>query len=198
VSRHMIVEMMWCCSVLQCVAVCCSVLQCVAVGCIFALREDMSVEVYDGGNDVVLRCVAVCCSVLQCGAVCCSVLQCVVYSFLGRAQVSRQMIVEMTWCCSVLQCVAVWCSVLQRVAVCRIFALREGMSVEAYDSGNDAVLQCVACVAVCCSVLQWGVYSLFRRARVSRHMIVVVTKSVCVCVYVCVCVTHMSPECRGI
>jgi len=27
------VDLMCCCSVLQCVAVCCSVLQCVAVGC---------------------------------------------------------------------------------------------------------------------------------------------------------------------
>ena len=56
----------WCCSVLQCVAVSCSVLQCVAV----------------------------CCRVLQCVAVCCSVLLLVEFGILldlqdGLATMSR-------------------------------------------------------------------------------------------------------------
>jgi len=60
-------EIIWCCSVLQCVAMCCRVLQCVAV--YFS-------ALYYVALCSMLQHVAACCSVLQCIAVCCSVWQC--------------------------------------------------------------------------------------------------------------------------
>ena len=47
----------WCCSVLQCVAVCCSVLQCGAVRC--SVVQCVAVATIEAE---VLQCVAVCCS----------------------------------------------------------------------------------------------------------------------------------------
>jgi len=65
----------WCCSVLQCVAVCCSVLQCVAVCCSVLQCAVLRIWMSHG-----VQCVAVCCSVLRCVAVCCSVLQCFMFA----------------------------------------------------------------------------------------------------------------------
>ena len=63
------VEMTWCCSVLQCVAMCCSMLQYVAVCC--------SVLQFVAVCCSLLQCVALCCNMLQYVAISCSVLQCV-------------------------------------------------------------------------------------------------------------------------
>jgi len=57
----------FCCGVLQCVAVCCSVLQCV-------MCHD-SRATCDAGFGGVIIPLCICCSVLQCVAVCCSVLK---------------------------------------------------------------------------------------------------------------------------
>jgi len=65
--------------------------------------------------------------------------------------------------CSELQCVAMRCSVLQCVAVC-VCTYRGGASMSngdlsacTYPQWCCSVLQCVQCVAVCCSVLQHDV-----------------------------------------
>ena len=61
-------SVMWCCSVLQCVAVCCSVLQYVVIHAEY---------VYVNIIPHILQCVAVCCSVLQRNVMNYSMLQCV-------------------------------------------------------------------------------------------------------------------------
>jgi len=168
-------EGVWCCSMLQYVAVCCSVLQCVAVqvGCNYWCELQI---VAQDGRDVVLQCVAVCCSMLQCVVVCCSVLQCRLAASIGMSSKLRPR-TEGVWCCSTLQYVAVCCSTLQYaavrcsalqyVAVCcsvlQCVAVQIGcnywceLKIMAQD-GRYVVLQCVAvrcsvlqCVAVCCS-----------------------------------------------
>jgi len=84
----------------------------------------------------VLQSVAVFCSVLQCVAVCCSELQCVA--------------VCCSVCCSASPCVAVCCRVLQWVAVC----CRKLPANWSHPPCCNVLqlLQCVAVVAVCCSV----------------------------------------------
>jgi len=86
--------------VLHCVAVnvvaCCSVLQCVAVCCSVCCNACCSV------------CCSVCCRVLNSDTVHCSVLQ-------WMSKDSGSGIVAFEVCCSVLQCVAVRCSVRSSV-----------------------------------------------------------------------------------
>jgi len=108
----------FCCSVLQCVAVCCSVLQCVAV-CCSVLWAACSARCPYFPWYLMLQYVAV----LQCVAVCCSVLQCVAVCYSGWHCVAV--------CCSVLQCVTVCCNVLQCVAIEERTAVAKG------DSGHD-------------------------------------------------------------
>ena len=95
----------WCCTVLQCVAVCCSVLQYAAVCC------------------TVLQYVAVCCSVLQRLAACCTRHNENKHFWVGGHNPIPHMnescrTYDAALCCSVLQCAALCCTVLHCVALC--------------------------------------------------------------------------------
>jgi len=124
-----------CCSVLQCaavsyVAVCCSMLPCVAGRvrqCVCLVTLLVFIHIFIAACRV-LQCRVLQCRVLQCAAVCCSVVCCNVLQCVA--------ICCSVVCCSVLQCRVSHSFVLQCVAVC------------------GSVLQRVANVAVCCSVLQ--------------------------------------------
>jgi len=160
----------FCCSVLQRVAVCCSELQCITV--------QKNAPTSDTQKN------ATCCSVLQCVAVCCSAscTAAVRWYVLQRSKTHLHVILRQIQ--RVAVCNPACCSVLQRVAVCPTrFAVccstwlcvasqhntpardnqkdltRHHMRVCSYIRGS--VLQCVAydvvCptrVAVCCSALQ--------------------------------------------
>jgi len=83
---------------------------------------------------------------LQCVAVCCSVLQCVAVS-LVKALTTVHVFARLPVVC---------CSVLQRVAVCCSHASRHGPRC-------ICLLDCLYCVAIRCSVLQFVVCSALQR-----------------------------------
>ena len=127
--------------------VCCSMLQCVAVfmsRIMWKMQKHHAPLQFPCTNSD--KCVAVCCSVLQFVAMCCSVFHCVavcrsvlqcVAVFMRRIMLKHHATVTIFPARTqiiVLQCVAVCFSVLYCVALSCI------------------VLQCVQCVALCCSV----------------------------------------------
>jgi len=144
----------------HCVAECCSVLQCFTM---YVADQGMS--------SFVTFQIAVCCSVLQCAAVCCSVvamrvhikiwtllspfrLQCVALHY----SVLHFVLQRVVMCCSVFHRVAVCYSVLLCVAMCAGDKAM-GFYVIFPVAMCCRVLQCVACVAVRCSVQCAAVYS---------------------------------------
>ena len=152
-----------CCSVLHCVAVCCSVLQC------FILYVG-TMMLTTGGSDYRIMAwqVFAYCSVLLCFAVSCCVLQCVVmpcFALFLQNSLATCVLQHATGCCRVLQGAAGCCRVLQG-----------GTFLSPHNSLAMYVLQCVAHVAACCSVLQRGDLlfslrnSLAMRTRVCTRM----------------------------
>ena len=120
---------------------------------------------HDGARDSLVRCV--CCSC--CGvSVCCSVLHCVFGPKMVQSMVNCVSFscIRVPVCCRVcsvtrwrkrfygsLYVFQLFPNVLQYVAVC----------VWSHDSALDSMVRCVSCrccnIAVCCSVLQWMVFS---------------------------------------
>ena len=107
---------LFCCSVLQYVALCCTVLHCVALCCtvLHCVEHHHATDLmhFVLASRVFFCCsvlycgFVVCCSVLQCAAVCCSVLQCV---FVSKIDLTSKKFTCCV-CYSLLQCVAVCCT----------------------------------------------------------------------------------------
>ena len=149
----------WCCCVLQCVAVCCSVLQYTRYTCGSCDAAALTKSV----NDAFILCralqyAAVCCSVLQCVAVCCSVLQYTRYTFGSCDAAAFTKSVNDAF-------VTVMSTPLEFVTPFDIDC--------AAFNGHFAAVRCASRL-------------LHRRAKMERALLS--WMPVCVCVYVCVCV----------
>jgi len=191
-----------CCSVLRVLQVraeCFGVSQCVAVCyvCCSVLRVLQCVA-----------CVAVCC-------VCCSVLRVLQFDAESHSvSVCSRVLRELqcrAGCCSVSQrCMyAVWCYVFQfRVVYCSVSKMTTSRLPSTIQRMWEVVLQCVACVAGSCRVLQcvieyWGVYMCCRLVQsVALWHSVAGWCSVLQCRAVCCSVSHTTasrvpPQAKG-